>query len=43
MYQNKVVVITGGSQGIGQYLTQAYLDLQAKVIVFDIAPNKNPE
>ncbi|MET2952085.1 SDR family oxidoreductase [Vibrio harveyi] len=42
MYKNKVVVITGGSQGIGKYLAQAYLDQQAKVIVFDIAVNQNP-
>ncbi|MGR5210577.1 SDR family NAD(P)-dependent oxidoreductase [Vibrio rotiferianus] len=43
MYQNKVVVITGGSQGIGQHLAIAFLELQAKVIVFDIAPNNNLE
>ncbi|WDG10729.1 SDR family oxidoreductase [Vibrio campbellii] len=42
MYKDKVVVITGGSQGIGQHLALAYHELQAKVIVLDIAPNKNP-
>lgn len=42
MYKDKVVVITGGSQGIGQHLALAYLEQQAKVIVLDIAPNKNP-
>ena len=43
MYKDKVVVITGGSQGIGQHLALAYLEQQAKVIVLDIAPNKNPD
>ncbi|MEF1201383.1 SDR family oxidoreductase [Vibrio owensii] len=43
MYKDKVVVITGGSQGIGQHLAFAYLEQQAKVIVLDIAPNKNPD
>ncbi|YCO01601.1 SDR family NAD(P)-dependent oxidoreductase [Vibrio sp. VNB-15] len=43
MYKNKVVVITGGSQGIGQHLALAYRERQAKVIVLDIAPNKNPD
>ena len=38
MYKDKVVVITGGSQGIGQHLALAYLEQQAKVIVLDIAP-----
>lgn len=42
MYKDKVVVITGGSQGIGQHLALAYFEQQAKVIVLDIAPNKNP-
>lgn len=42
MYKDKVVVITGGSQGIGQHLALAYLEQQAKVIVLDIVPNKNP-
>lgn len=42
MYKDKVVVITGGSQGIGQHLALAYLEQRAKVIVLDIAPNKNP-
>ncbi|KIP67917.1 short-chain dehydrogenase [Vibrio sp. 10N.222.52.B12] len=42
MYKDKVVVITGGSQGIGQHLALAYLEQQAKVIVLDIAPNKSP-
>ena len=31
MYKDKVVVITGGSQGIGQHLALAYLEQQAKV------------
>ncbi|WP_045417339.1 SDR family NAD(P)-dependent oxidoreductase [Vibrio owensii] len=43
MYKDKVVVITGGSQGIGQHLALAYLEQQAKVIVLDIALNKNPD
>lgn len=43
MYKDKVVVITGGSQGIGQHLALAYLEQQAKVIVLDIAPNMNPD
>lgn len=43
MYKDKVVVITGGSQGIGQHLALAYLEQQAKVIVLDIAPNKNSD
>ncbi|MFM2655855.1 SDR family NAD(P)-dependent oxidoreductase [Vibrio owensii] len=43
MYKDKVVVITGGSQGIGQHLALAYLEQQAKVIVLDIVPNKNSD
>ena len=43
MYKDKVVVITSGSQGIGQHLVLAYLERQAKVIVLDITPNKNPD
>ncbi|GAB7224869.1 SDR family oxidoreductase [Vibrio owensii] len=43
MYKDKVVVITGGSQGIGQHLALAYLEQQAKVIVLDIAPHKNSD
>lgn len=43
MYKDKVVVITGGSQGIGQHLALAYLEQKAKVIVLDIALNKNPD
>ncbi|MGR5130970.1 SDR family NAD(P)-dependent oxidoreductase [Vibrio alfacsensis] len=41
MYQNRVVIVTGGSQGIGKHLAQAYLDLGAKVVVFDIVPTDN--
>ncbi len=35
MYQNKVVVITGGARGIGAALAQAYADKAANVIVLD--------
>lgn len=40
-YNDKVVLITGGCGGIGSYLTRKYLELGAKVMVFDIAPSNN--
>ncbi|BCN25812.1 SDR family NAD(P)-dependent oxidoreductase [Vibrio alfacsensis] len=43
MYDNKVVLVTGGSQGIGKHLAQAYLDLGAKVVVFDVVSSTNSE
>lgn len=42
MYQNKTVVVTGGSQGIGAVIAQGYQRLGAQVIVLDIAANTNP-
>ncbi|KXF82389.1 SDR family NAD(P)-dependent oxidoreductase [Enterovibrio coralii] len=36
MYKNKVVVITGGSGGIGAELVKAYAELDATVICLDI-------
>ncbi|MBA5764358.1 SDR family oxidoreductase [Vibrio sp. 404] len=41
MYQNKVVIVTGGSQGIGKHLVQGYLALGAQVIVLDIVVPEN--
>ena len=35
MYQDKVVVITGGARGIGQSLAHAYVNQGAQVIVLD--------
>lgn len=36
MYNDKVVLITGGSTGIGKHLVEAYANLDAKVISLDI-------
>lgn len=36
MYDRKVVVITGGSRGIGKHLVQAYREFGAHVVVLDI-------
>ena len=36
MYQDKVVVITGGARGIGQSLAHAYVNQGAQVIVLDL-------
>jgi len=36
MFSNKVVLVTGGSQGIGKEIAKQFLKQNAKVIVFDI-------
>lgn len=42
MFSNKVVLVTGGAQGIGEEIAKQFLDQKAKVIVFDIKkPNYN--
>ncbi|GAK82648.1 oxidoreductase short chain dehydrogenase/reductase family [Vibrio ponticus] len=41
MYQGKVVVVTGGSRGIGQHLANGYLELGASVVVLDVAYCEN--
>lgn len=40
-YQNKVVVITGGSRGIGAALVEGYLAQGAQVVVFDVVRCSN--
>lgn len=40
LYQDKVTVITGASQGIGESIARAYADLGAKVIIADIQEGK---
>ncbi|OLQ85520.1 short-chain dehydrogenase [Vibrio ponticus] len=36
MYQDKIVVVTGGSRGIGQHLAEGYSKLGAQVVVLDV-------
>ncbi len=36
MFSNKIIIVTGGSQGIGKTIAQEFLKQNAKVIVFDI-------
>nr|WP_086939758.1 SDR family oxidoreductase [Thaumasiovibrio occultus] len=38
MYKNAVVIITGGSQGLGLNMVQRYVALQASVVILDIVP-----
>ena len=37
MFQNKVVIVTGGAQGIGCSIAQKYVELGANVVVADVA------
>lgn len=41
MYQDKVVLVTGGSRGIGACIADAYVAQGAKTIVFDLVPSLN--
>ena len=36
-FKEKVVIVTGGSQGIGQAYVRAFLEEEAKVLIADIA------
>lgn len=38
MFQNKVVVITGGANGIGQCIAEEFKSQGAKVCIIDTAP-----
>lgn len=42
MFQNKVVIVTGGTQGIGRAIAQAYVDKGANVVVADVYEPANP-
>ena len=37
MFQNKVVIVTGGAQGIGRSIAQKYVEQGANVVVADVA------
>lgn len=41
LYANKVVVVTGASQGIGAAIAKAYADKGASVVGLDIVPAVN--
>ena len=36
MFQNKVVIVTGGAQGIGRSIAQKYVEQGANVVVADL-------
>ena len=40
MFQNKVVVVTGGAQGIGRCICEMFREEGAKVCLIDVQPNE---
>jgi|GEM_PF-4925640 len=39
-YENKTVIVTGGAQGIGRGIAEAYAAKKAKVIIADVNVEK---